>query len=284
MCNYQLWRWKQVHHSALRDFFLPMNHQLLWMIRWMGQRNPKHQLRTVVNIPLFIGFQPSKISKVVVQDYATTESHGFLILKQTIDKDTRCNMSSDLDNDIFRNPGAVQKSFESRQNSTFWLPNRRNVLRISNISNENRWDFPIIIKSPRFFRFSHQHLTLSLKNPVHQQIPTFPIQIYHFLRQIYHFLRIFPIQISHSPRFLPTSTRKSSGVELEALHLGPAGFQGGVYSFFSKKGPRVLTNKSWDIHDFPNSWLGNWSTESTSHENWVFFFQQRFLRGLKEET
>ena len=28
------------------------------MIRWMGQRNPNHQLKTVVNIPLFIGFQP----------------------------------------------------------------------------------------------------------------------------------------------------------------------------------------------------------------------------------
>ena len=25
-------------------------------IRWMGQRNPKHQLKTVVNIPLYIGF------------------------------------------------------------------------------------------------------------------------------------------------------------------------------------------------------------------------------------
>ena len=42
-------------------------------ILWMGQRNPNHQLKTVVNIPLFIGFQPSK----VVQDFATTHrSYG----------------------------------------------------------------------------------------------------------------------------------------------------------------------------------------------------------------
>ena len=32
---------------------------------WMGQRNPNHQLKMVVNIPLFIGVQPSK----VVQDF-----------------------------------------------------------------------------------------------------------------------------------------------------------------------------------------------------------------------
>jgi hypothetical protein len=41
-------------------------------ILWMGQRNPNHQLKTVVNIPLFIGFQPK-----VVQDFATTHrSYG----------------------------------------------------------------------------------------------------------------------------------------------------------------------------------------------------------------
>ena len=33
--------------------------QLLWprLILWMGQRNPNHQLKTMVNIPWFIGFQ-----------------------------------------------------------------------------------------------------------------------------------------------------------------------------------------------------------------------------------
>ena len=90
------------------------------------------------------------------------------------------------------------KSFSSRKNSTFWLPNRRNVLRISN---KDRSDFPIkiICKVSKIFQiFPSISLCpwkiLFINKSQHSHI--FPWNLSFSQTQIYHFLRIFPIQIS----------------------------------------------------------------------------------------
>ena len=61
---------------------------IFWGLLWMGQRNPNHQLKTVVNIPLFIRFQPSRISQpsTVVQcdDGATTIGMNMFFHRNTI--------------------------------------------------------------------------------------------------------------------------------------------------------------------------------------------------------
>jgi len=69
------------------------------MIRRMVAIHPNHQLKTVVNIPLFIGFQPSKVVVFRISlahpqyDDTVNQKHDRAVEKPTLPKLTKTDQN-----------------------------------------------------------------------------------------------------------------------------------------------------------------------------------------------
>ena len=131
----------------------------------MGQRNPNHQLKTVVNIPLLMGFQPSK----VVQD-------SFHPQYDSIHSNTK--------------PGSIFGAISSKRNPWSRPPGRcsgRTGQRSFHQSTNRHWQLEqcrgkwpeaelfIRLCSNPFIHDNHKRWSMNrFESPV-QKIPTWPI-------------------------------------------------------------------------------------------------------------